>query len=105
MDLNCPGLHNPTDPSIKTSDFYKTCGLPKRMEYPSWFYGYGIQKHPPDNPLYLTSSSVYGRYPPTIHTVVTSYFPTCQDFSNSRGLSSGNYRNYSLNTGLDRSPV
>ncbi|XP_056633406.1 piercer of microtubule wall 1 protein [Diorhabda carinulata] len=101
MDLNCPGLHNRTDSNIRTSDFYKTCQLPKRFDHPSWFYGYGLQKSPPDHPFYRTTSSDYGRYPPTIHTVPTSFYPTCQEFSKALAKA-GNYKNYSLNTGLDR---
>ncbi|XP_044259357.1 UPF0691 protein C9orf116 [Tribolium madens] len=85
---------------LKTSDFYRTCELPKRFEYPSWFYGYGIQRRPPEHPFYRTTSSDYGRYPPTIHTVPTSFFPNNQQFSKALAKT-GMYRNYSLNTGLD----
>lgn len=46
---------------LKTSDVYRTCRLPKRFEYPSWFYGYGIQRVPPEHPFYRTTTSEYGR--------------------------------------------
>lgn len=46
---------------LKTSDYYRTCQLPKRFDYPSWFTGYGNQKQPPDHPFYRTTSSDYGR--------------------------------------------
>lgn len=56
--MHCPD----SDPILKTSDFYRTCQLPKRFEYPCWFHGYGIQKQPPEHPFYKTTSSDYGRY-------------------------------------------
>ncbi|KAF5299300.1 hypothetical protein FQA39_LY02473 [Lamprigera yunnana] len=84
----------------KTSDFYRTCNLPERFEYPSCFYGYGIQRQTPEHPLYRTTTSDYGRYPPTVHTITNSFFPSTREFTTvaSRG---GMYRNYSLNTGKD----
>ncbi|KAL1506607.1 hypothetical protein ABEB36_005936 [Hypothenemus hampei] len=98
--VDCPDPDGKTIQRVRTSDFYKTCHLPKRFDYPTWFYGYGIERRPPEHPFYRTTSSDYGRYPPTIHTVPTSFFPTTQDFS--RGLAkAGMYRNYSLNTGLE----
>ncbi|KAG5867196.1 hypothetical protein JTB14_015831 [Gonioctena quinquepunctata] len=98
--MDCPDPDDRNAPILKTSDFYKTCKLPKRFEYPSWFYGYGIQRRPAEHPFYKTTSSDYGRYPPTIHSVPTSFFPNNQEFTKAL-VKTGNYRNYSLNTGLD----
>ncbi|KAK9702613.1 protein of unknown function (DUF4490) [Popillia japonica] len=98
--MHCPD----SEPMYKTSDFYRTCQLPKRFEYPSWFHGYGIQQQPPQHPFYRTTSSDYGRYPPTVHSVPTSFHPNSQQFTNALSKT-GMYRNYSLNTGLDTSPV
>ncbi|XP_017774913.1 PREDICTED: UPF0691 protein C9orf116 [Nicrophorus vespilloides] len=94
--MQCPD----SEPFYRTSDFYKTCGLPKRFEYPSWFHGYGLQKRPPQHPFYKTTSSDYGRYPPTVHTVPTCFHPNTQEFTTLLAKT-GMYRNYSLNTGLD----
>lgn len=40
------------------------------------------------------------RYPPTIHSVPTAFFPNNQEFSKALAKT-GMYRNYSLNTGQD----
>ncbi|XP_050294275.1 piercer of microtubule wall 1 protein [Anthonomus grandis grandis] len=102
--VDCPDPEGKAVPRLQTSDFYQTCGLPKRFDYPNWFYGYGTQRRPPLHPFYTTTSSEYGRYPPTIHTVPTSFFPNTQDFT--RNLAkAGMYRNYSLNTGIDRPSI
>ncbi|CAH0553691.1 unnamed protein product [Brassicogethes aeneus] len=86
--------------NVKTSDFYQTNGLPKRFENPGWFYGYGTHRRPQPHPFYNTTSSEYGRFAPSIHSVPTKYFPRNQAFS--RGLAEGGpYRNYSLNTGTN----
>ncbi|KAL3272982.1 hypothetical protein HHI36_014439 [Cryptolaemus montrouzieri] len=101
--MDCSNVEN-DGKTEKTSETYRTCNLPKRFEYPSWFYGYGIHRTPPMNPFYRTTSSDYGRYPPTIHSVPTSFYPNVQEFS--KVLSkAGNYRNYSLNVGIDPSVV
>ncbi|KPJ11422.1 UPF0691 protein C9orf116 [Papilio machaon] len=86
-------------PEIKTSDLYATCNLPKRFEHPHWFNGYGCQKSN-QHPLYRTTSSEYGWYPPGVHSVTSVYYPAGQKFTNHL-LASGMYRNYSLNTGMD----
>ncbi|XP_060526587.1 piercer of microtubule wall 1 protein [Cylas formicarius] len=99
--VDCPDREGRPVHHLETSQFYRTSDLPKRFEYPSWFYGYGIQK-PQEHPFYRTTSSDYGRYPPTIHTVPTSFFPKTQEFSATLAKA-GMYRNYSLNTGLDAS--
>lgn len=60
--MNCPNAKGQYEETLKTSDFYRTCKLPKRFEYPSWFHGYGIQRKPPEHPFYRTTYSDYGRY-------------------------------------------
>lgn len=59
--MNCANSRGKKEIPAKTSDYYRTCKLPKRFEYPSWFYGFGIQKQPPDHPFYRTTTSEYGR--------------------------------------------
>ncbi|XP_028174283.1 piercer of microtubule wall 1 protein isoform X1 [Ostrinia nubilalis] len=86
-------------PDQKTSDFFATCNLPKRFEHPHWFNGYGCQVSR-QHPFYRTSASVYGWYPPGIHSVPSVFFPAGQTFTN-RLAAAGMYRNYSLNTGMD----
>ncbi|PNF40419.1 hypothetical protein B7P43_G01587 [Cryptotermes secundus] len=88
----------------KTSDFYRTANLPNRFDRPYWFTGYGCQRRPPQHPFYRTTSSDYGWYPPTIHTVPTVFYPMSQKFSNDLAKS-GMYRNYSLNTVMDPQPI
>ncbi|KAF5306532.1 hypothetical protein FQR65_LT18538 [Abscondita terminalis] len=102
--MDCRSNAGPYEKVLKTSDFYRTCNLPKRFEYPSWFYGYGYQRKPEAHPFYRTSASEYGKYPPTVHTVPTRFFPTSQEFTTAL-LKAGMYRNYSLNTGMDPSSV
>ncbi|XP_073951475.1 piercer of microtubule wall 1 protein isoform X1 [Choristoneura fumiferana] len=86
-------------PEPKTSDYFVTCNLPKRFEHPHWFNGYGSQTDK-QHPFYRTSASVYGWYPPGIHSVPSVFFPAGQTFTN-RLSAAGMYRNYSLNTGMD----
>ncbi|KAK4881415.1 hypothetical protein RN001_004734 [Aquatica leii] len=80
--MDCRSSAGPYEKLLKTSDFYQTCKLPKRFEYPSWFYGYGIQRKPSQHPFYRTTTSEYGKYPPTVHSIPTSFFPTTQGFTN-----------------------
>ncbi|XP_018323279.1 UPF0691 protein C9orf116 [Agrilus planipennis] len=96
-------MNNCNDPNPKetTSKYYRTCNLPKRFEYPSWFHGYGTERQPPLHPCYRTTSGDYGRYPPNIHSVPTSYYPHVSEFTNFLSRF-GMYRNYSLNTGLEK---
>ncbi|XP_022815858.1 UPF0691 protein C9orf116 homolog isoform X2 [Spodoptera litura] len=90
-------------PNVKTSDLFTTCNLPKRFEHPHWFNGYGCQVSK-QHPFYRTSSNEYGWYPPGWHSVSSDYFPLRQSFSEALQRS-GMFRNYSLNTGADRSNV
>ncbi|KAL0277913.1 UNVERIFIED_CONTAM: hypothetical protein PYX00_005028 [Menopon gallinae] len=94
----------PKDPAKHTTDeFYTTCNLPARWQRPYWFTGYGSQQTPPPHPFYRSSYMEIGWYPPNVHTVPVSYYPTQQKFS--RHLATcGMYRNSSLNTALDPQP-
>nr|XP_022900465.1 UPF0691 protein C9orf116 homolog [Onthophagus taurus] len=98
--MHCPD----SEELLKTSDFYRTCKLPKRFEYPSWFHGYGLHRKPQPHPFYRTTSGDYGRLPPTVHSVPTQFSPKTGAFTTALSIT-GMYRNYSLNTGLDPSPV
>ncbi|VVD03878.1 unnamed protein product [Leptidea sinapis] len=94
--IDRPSLqHAIKQPPLKTSDMFATCNLPKRFEHPHWFNGYGCQMSK-QNPVYRTSSSDYGWYPPGTHSVPSGYYPRNQQFSNFLAQS-GMYRNYSLN--------
>ncbi|XP_041976299.1 UPF0691 protein C9orf116 isoform X2 [Aricia agestis] len=87
-------------PELKTSDLYAVCDLPKRFEHPHWFNGYGCQVSK-QHPFYRTSASQYGWYPPGYCTVPWQFYPAGQTFTN-RLLAAGMYRNYSLNTAMDK---
>lgn len=124
---NCPcwAAYSPDPPaSLATGDIYRTCRLPKRFQYPgkrhratclalasaqrregiqrlcargaAWFTGYNTGlKHP----LYRTTSSDIGRFPPTVHTVPTIYRPVDRTTSKIY-VPAGPWRNRSLcNTG------
>ncbi|PSN29368.1 UPF0691 protein [Blattella germanica] len=93
-----PRADVPVD-ETKTSDLYRTANLPEH-----WFSGYGCQKKPPEHPFYRTTSMEYGWYPPSVHTIPTSFHPVSQKFSNALAKG-GMYRNYSLNTAMDSDPV
>ncbi|KAJ9601778.1 hypothetical protein L9F63_000070 [Diploptera punctata] len=98
-----PRVDVPVD-ETKTSDLYQTANLPERFDKPYWFYGYGCQRKPPEHPFYRTTSLDYGWYPPSVHTVPTSFYPVSQKFSNAL-IRGGMYRNYSLNTAMDPEPI
>ncbi|CAK9815885.1 Piercer of microtubule wall 1 protein [Anthophora quadrimaculata] len=88
----------------RTDDVYRTCNLPTRFMYPRVFQGYRQDEHPLPHPCYRSTAMDYGWYAPTIHTVPTKFYPRNTSFSvnQSRG---GMYRNYSLNTDLDKTVV
>lgn len=67
------------------------------------FNGYGNQRKD-KHPAFRTSNSDYGLLPPNAHTVPQTYFPRSNEFSTVLAKC-GMYRNYSLNTGVDKSNV
>jgi len=73
------------------------------MIFAGVFKGYG-EMMPAPHPCYRKTSMDYGWYAPTIHTVPTIFYPRNNYFSSSLGRT-GMYKNYSLNTELDKSLV
>lgn len=121
-EINANLTHFQCDkPDLRTSKVYQTFNLPHRFECPcklsevgnfvlssqqlliflsDLFQGYGAQK-PNQNPFYKTVNSEYGWFAPNPHTVPLRFFPRSQDFSTNLARS-GMYRNYSLNTAMDK---
>ncbi|XP_037923960.1 UPF0691 protein C9orf116 homolog [Hermetia illucens] len=100
-EINANLTHFQCDkPDLRTSKVYQTFNLPHRFECPYLFQGYGAQK-PNQNPFYKTVNSEYGWFAPNPHTVPLRFFPRSQDFSTNLARS-GMYRNYSLNTAMDK---
>ncbi|XP_037950616.1 uncharacterized protein LOC119681480 [Teleopsis dalmanni] len=66
-----------------------------------YYANYGIDKEQYADPLYRTSNSEYGYFPPNHFTVPYSHFPLSQKFTNFASRF-GMYRNFSLNTNPDR---
>ncbi|XP_047122377.1 piercer of microtubule wall 1 protein isoform X1 [Hydra vulgaris] len=85
----------------KTSDYYQTESLPNKFNNPDVFKGYGSKQ---SNPMYITSANEYGSHPPTVHTMPYAFHSKNQKFSEHLGQC-GMYRNYSLNTSVDKNPV
>uniref|UniRef100_A0A1Q3FTC6 Uncharacterized protein n=1 Tax=Culex tarsalis TaxID=7177 RepID=A0A1Q3FTC6_CULTA len=85
---------------VTEKDISNEFSLPKRFESPYLFKGYGNQKEDL-NPIYRTSNSDYGYYPPCPHTVPHKYFPKSHKFTGHL-YKCGMFRNYSLNTSMDR---
>ncbi|KAF4517461.1 hypothetical protein B566_EDAN004500 [Ephemera danica] len=99
-----PRADVPND-ALLTSELYRTTNLPRRFENPSWFQGYGSQvEQNPQFQRYRPSSSEYGWFPPTVHTVAPCFYPLNQRFS-SRLAQFGMYRNFSLNTAPEPRPL
>ncbi|OAF71413.1 hypothetical protein A3Q56_00814 [Intoshia linei] len=101
----------------KKSDVYEVKDIPERFDNPrvnvifncsidyfpktdinGWFKGYGKEKQ--QHPMYITSSSIYGRDGPSIHTFPSVFYAKSQKFTNDLGKS-GMYRNCSLNCNKD----
>ncbi|XP_055617586.1 piercer of microtubule wall 1 protein [Toxorhynchites rutilus septentrionalis] len=81
------------------NDVYKNIKLPKQLESPYLSKGYGNQMTE-QNPIYKTSNSEYGYFPPSPHTVPHRYYPKSNKFTEHLHKC-GMFRNYSLNTGMD----
>ncbi|KAL7060667.1 hypothetical protein AAHC03_09207 [Spirometra sp. Aus1] len=85
-----------------TQEHYeKASNLPERFNHPEILNAYGSK---PDNPMYQTTNSEYGKFKPTIHTMCTEYHQRNSAFSK-RYWGTGNYRNHSLNTAKDPSII
>ncbi|XP_052890125.1 piercer of microtubule wall 1 protein [Anopheles moucheti] len=89
-----------SEQALNTADIYKGLSLPKRIDSPYQFTGYGSQQDG-RNPIYRTSNADYGYYPPCPHTVPHKYFPKSHKFTGHL-YQCGMFRNYSLNTAVDR---
>ncbi|XP_058793320.1 piercer of microtubule wall 1 protein [Phymastichus coffea] len=88
-------------PGPRTDEVYRTVNIPIRFMYPKLLKGYREVAGSNPHPCYRSTSTDYGWFSPTIHTVPTTYYPRNGSFSLevSRG---GMYRNCSLNTELDK---
>ncbi|XP_053328402.1 piercer of microtubule wall 1 protein [Spea bombifrons] len=87
----------------KTSDFYRVSkDLPAKFIHPeTWRRGYRPKV---DNPLYRTTNQTYGRRPPTVHEMPTTFNGLSDKFSQVASKC-GMYRNHGLNTSLEKSFV
>jgi len=87
--------------NAKTSEFYKVNDVPERFDKPDEFKGYGKKEI---HPMYMTSASEYGCRQPTVHVMPQTFHAKSQTFSEHLGKC-GMFRNYSLNTSVDKNPV
>lgn len=89
-----PGLGN-FYRGLKTADLYTVDpALPLRFREPDLLQGYGCER--PENPLFRTTSSEYGKLAPTVHDVPLEYHGLKNTFT-SHLASTGMPRNRSLN--------
>jgi len=64
----------------------------------------GCAKKHLQHPMYMTSTMEYGNRQPTVHVMPQTFHAKSQKFTEHLGQC-GMYRNYSLNTSVDKSPV
>lgn len=116
--------HNQYDRGVNTSNLYRTINIPDRfqrscksIQYDNLscsvmiifrltagtLNGYGSQLKR-YHPIFHTSNSEYGWLAPNPHTVPHRFYPRSAEFSELLNKT-GMYRNYSLNTVLDKSRV
>ncbi|XP_065368446.1 piercer of microtubule wall 1 protein [Calliphora vicina] len=86
-------------PIIQTKQLYDHLKAREKINCPYNFKGYGVEKV--DNTMYRTYNSEYGYYAPNALTIPSRYYPLSQTFSNELHRC-GMYRNFSLNTHIDR---
>ncbi|XP_055850478.1 uncharacterized protein LOC129915047 [Episyrphus balteatus] len=86
-------------PIVNTAKLYENLHVSERMKCPYLFKGYGIELD--ENPMYRTVNSEYGYYSPNAYTIPARNFPLSQKFSNDISRY-GMYRNFSLNTQMDK---
>eukprot|EP00045_Choanoeca_perplexa_P007120 m.62916 g.62916 ORF g.62916 m.62916 type:complete len:119 (+) comp13940_c0_seq2:96-452(+) len=89
--------------TLKTSDLYSTGQLPERFDNPDAFKGYGTAKGA-QNPMYMTSNSMYGHDAPSVHTMPAQFHGVNQRFS-SHMAQAGMPRSTGLSTAKDASRV
>jgi len=85
----------------QTCDYYKVEDVPERFNKPDTFKGYDKKM---SHPMYMTSAMDYGSRKPTVHVMPQEFHAKSQKFSAHLGQC-GMYRNNSLNTSVDKSPV
>lgn len=86
-------------PIVQTAKLYEQLHTREKIKCPYNFKGYGVETD--KNTMYRTCNSEYGYYAPNAYTIPTRYFPLSQKFSNELARC-GMYRNFSLNTLMDR---
>uniref|UniRef100_A0A7M5V8Y7 Uncharacterized protein n=1 Tax=Clytia hemisphaerica TaxID=252671 RepID=A0A7M5V8Y7_9CNID len=87
--------------SAKTSDYYTVKNIPDRFNKPDSFKGYAKKQA---HPMYMTSAMEYGNREPSVHVMPQTFHAKSQKFTEHLGQC-GMYKNYSLNTSLDKNPV
>ncbi|XP_061399284.1 piercer of microtubule wall 1 protein-like [Musca vetustissima] len=88
-------------PIVQTAKLYEELKTHQSVnKRPYDFKGYGVEAD--QNTMYRTYNSEYGYYAPNPYTIPSRYYPLSQKFSNELHRC-GMYRNFSLNTHMDRS--
>ncbi|XP_013097168.1 piercer of microtubule wall 1 protein [Stomoxys calcitrans] len=88
-------------PIVQTAKLYEELQTREKVNQnqPNNFKGYGVEAD--QNTMYRTCNSDYGYYAPNPYTIPSRYHPLSQRFSNELHRC-GMYRNFSLNTNMDR---
>ncbi|BFF90932.1 uncharacterized protein DMAD_09348 [Drosophila madeirensis] len=86
-------------PVIQTAKLYENLHKREDIKCPYRFKGYGVESD--TNTMYRTCNSEYGYYAPNAYTIPKRFHPRPQKFSNEVARF-GMYRNFSLNTHIDR---
>ncbi|ORY51568.1 hypothetical protein BCR33DRAFT_712600 [Rhizoclosmatium globosum] len=67
-------------PGTRTSDYYACEKLPRRFECPG-LLEYILRKQP----TYMTTSNMYGMYPPTVHEMPNKFYGQTSKFTELMG--------------------
>ncbi|XP_016932812.1 piercer of microtubule wall 1 protein [Drosophila suzukii] len=86
-------------PIVRTAQLYENLHKREDIKCPYSFKGYGVETD--SNTMYRTCNSEYGYYAPNAYTIPKRFYPLPQNFSN-EVVRFGMYRNFSLNTHMDR---
>ncbi|KRF99721.1 uncharacterized protein Dwil_GK22632 [Drosophila willistoni] len=86
-------------PVVQTAKLYENLHKREDIKCPYNFKGYGVETD--TNTMYRTCNSEYGYYAPNAYTIPSRFYPLPQRFSN-EVVRFGMYRNFSLNTHMDR---